>query len=111
MGNCLAGGKDAQFQVGSCVTLTPQRIVSLFVVTMECCVKSRPFGSLEEWHSTQYFEKKPCAQFAHVSAPESDPAPDPDPECDPELDPDPDPEPELDPDEQAAASNPTASKA
>ena len=106
MGNCFAGGKAAQFQLGSCCTQTPQRIVSLLVVTTECCVKSSPFGSLAAWHSTQYFEKKPWPQLAHVSAPESDP----DPELAPELDPDPDP-PELDPEEHAAASSPTASKA
>lgn len=103
MGNCLAGGKEAQFQVGSCCTQTPQRIVSLFDVTMECCVKSRPFVSLEEWHSVQYFEKKPWPQLAHVSEPESEPESDPDPNPDPDRDPD--------PEEHAATTRPTASNA
>ena len=107
----MAGGNAAQLQLGSCITLTPQRIVSLFAVTMECCVKSRPLVSLAEWHSTQYFEKNPCPQLAHVS----DPAPESDrePELDPELDPVPDPELVVDPDpeEQAAATSPTASEA
>jgi hypothetical protein len=111
MGNCLAGGKEPQPQVGSCCTQTPQRIVALLAVTMECCVKSRPLGSLAEWHSMQYFEKNPWPQLAHVSDPdpESDRDPELDPDPDPELDPDPDPE--LDPEEHAAASSPTASKA
>ena len=103
----MAGGKAAQFQLASCCTETPQRISSLLAVTTECCVKSRPFTLPGAWHSTQYFEKKPWPQLAHVSGPESDP--DADPELDPEIDPDPDPV--LDPEEQAAASSPTASKA
>jgi hypothetical protein len=30
-------------------------------------VKSSPVGSLAEWHSTQYVEKKPIPQLAQVS--------------------------------------------
>jgi hypothetical protein len=102
MGNCSAGGKPTQPHPGSCITQTPQRIVSLFAVTMECWVKSSPLVSLAEWHSTQYVAKNPCPQLAHVS--ELDPESDRDPELDP------DPEVELE-EHAAAASNPTASKA
>jgi hypothetical protein len=75
MGNCFAGGLAGQPQLGSCWTQTPQRIASLLETTIDCCVKSRPVESLEEWHSTQYVEKNPCAQLAHVSPEAASPPP------------------------------------
>jgi hypothetical protein len=42
-------------------------MVSLFVTTIACFVKSRPDVSVPEWHSTQYVVKKPCAQLTQVS--------------------------------------------
>jgi hypothetical protein len=36
-------------------------------MTTDCIVKSSPVGSLAEWHSTQYVEKKPMAQLPQVS--------------------------------------------
>jgi hypothetical protein len=67
MGNCFAVGLAGQFHAGSCCTQTPQRMTYWFETTIDCFVKSRPVGSLAEWHSTQYVEKNPCAQLAHVS--------------------------------------------
>jgi len=36
-------------------------------MTTDCIVKLSPVGSLAAWHSTQYVEKKPIPQLAHVS--------------------------------------------
>jgi hypothetical protein len=67
MGNCWACGEAGQTQLGSWTLQTPHRIVSLFLATIGCVVKSSPVGSLPAWHSTQYVEKNPIAQLAQVS--------------------------------------------
>jgi hypothetical protein len=42
-------------------------MLAAFAATTDLDVKFLPVVSLAEWHSTQYVEKKPSAQFVQVS--------------------------------------------